>query len=423
MSKIYEKLQPLNRESGNRVNVKPPEGGSGGAAPKTGHTGVSLKRLCLGILIVIVIMSVLGAALPWYLSKIAGKPPSVRSAPDTSSSRQQPTTTVKQGDEPLQVSMVEQYDGSSQEPPRVLPAPHGSDLETRSAATRAGGGFITSVEVVTSASQSPQAVSQTTPGADSDSSPVTVVSTASTRLSAKGGGGVEVRIGEDGKAPSGVIERHAVTATGETAKTDPDRTKPKWTAADDDFTSDFERAVQLQRSGQYEDAIDYYEKYLVAHVGHAGSHNNLGIIYQHMRDYDRAVSNYNIALAADPTSYRIHNNLAMCHILKGNYARAADALNQSLTYNEDNYEALVNMGVTQTALRRYGKAEEFLVLAADKYPAKSRGIYNLGYLYQCRGEYDKAANYYRIFLEKSAGRYPDQEKEVGRFLQRLGEPG
>jgi len=413
MSKIYEKLQPLNQDSGNGISVKPPESGGKGAAPKTGHTGLSLKRLCLLLLLVVAVMAILAAALPWYLSKLGGRATAVRPArKDERAAAQSAADKKDQADPLLRVNMVESYRGTDADGERIVTWPVESSATKGTGTPNSGGGFITSVEVVTTASESSQGAATVT------RDPITVVTTTSTRSPAKQG--LEMRLDAEGESP-GVVQRHSVTKHA--PQTQSDTASPKWTAPDPDFTSDFERAVQLQRSGQYESALDYYEKYLIAHEGHAGSHNNMGIIYQHQREYELAITNYNIALAAEPTSFRVHNNVAMCHILKGDYAKAAYALSQSLKHKEDNYEALVNMGVTQTALRNYDKAEDFLQRAAELYPDQARGVYNIGYLYQCRAEYGKAADYYRVFLEKSGGRYPDQEKEVRRFLRRLRESG
>jgi len=186
-------------------------------------------------------------------------------------------------------------------------------------------------------------------------------------------------------------------------------------------TSDFARAVSLQAAGQDEEAAIYYNKALVKNPSNASALNNLGVIYQRMNDHQKAVETYRKAIAAEPDNYRCYNNLASCLIALGQHAQAVPALERSLQLEPDNSSALINLGVAQTGQRNYDLAEKALLAALEKHPADLRVVYNLANLYRRKPDSDKARMYFRLFLDRSNGRNPAQEKMVRDMLSRMGE--
>ncbi|HRU07050.1 MAG TPA: tetratricopeptide repeat protein [Candidatus Brocadiia bacterium] len=185
--------------------------------------------------------------------------------------------------------------------------------------------------------------------------------------------------------------------------------------------SDFARAVSLQAAGQDDEAAIYYNKALVKNPSHASALNNLGVIYQRMNDYNKAIETYRKAIAAEPNNYRCYNNLATCLIALGKHAEATPPLERSLQLEPDNCSALLNMGVAYTGLRNYALAEKYLLSALEKHPGDLRVVYNLANMYRRKPDSDKARMYFRLFLDRSNGRNPAQEKMVRDILSRMGE--
>ena len=184
--------------------------------------------------------------------------------------------------------------------------------------------------------------------------------------------------------------------------------------------TNFSRAVSLQEAGQWAEAIKYYDKVLLDDPAHAATHCNLGIIHQKLQSYGKAVKEYTAAIAAEPRNYRGYNNLGACYIAQGLYNKAVEALRQSLKLAPYNYSSLCNMGVAQTGLRNFDSAERYLMKAIALAPERFRAVYNLANTYRHAKAPRKARHFYRRFLEKANGRFPDQEKRARRFLKSLG---
>ncbi|MHB8607517.1 MAG: tetratricopeptide repeat protein [Candidatus Acidiferrales bacterium] len=77
------------------------------------------------------------------------------------------------------------------------------------------------------------------------------------------------------------------------------------------------RAVELDQSGHYAEAITEYRLYLKAHPEAAGVRSNLGAALAHEGRYTEAIQEYELALAAQPTNYGIRFNLALAYYKMG----------------------------------------------------------------------------------------------------------
>ncbi len=416
MSRRYEQFQSLDQETKPKTVVRPPEDNRGTAPPTSrapAGMGLTVRRLCVGLLIVIAVVMVAAVALPWWLSKLGQSPTvtPVRRDPVRQTPPQQPRVQPA----PKPESDVERDAAGEVVQIRVVEPDTAQGTTTQVSTTDAEpqGGFITSVvEVVTSSSEPVTEVAVTattstpqvtrTEMSDDEEDPLTVSLTA--------------------RGPAGAFARR--TGDGTTVPYPPTTPEYEGTGSlTDDFTSDFDRGVQLQRGGELEEAMDYYERHLSKHVGHPGCWNNMGIIFQRQGKYDKAIGAYAKAIAAYPDNFRTYNNMAICYLIQMNYKRAAEALIQSLELEPGNYEALINMGVAQTALRRSGEAEMYLKRAIEKRPGEGKAYYNLGYLNERQEKFAAAADYYVLFLARHRGRYVEQEKRVRKFLGRQWEEG
>ncbi|MBT7840345.1 MAG: tetratricopeptide repeat protein [Lentisphaerae bacterium] len=324
----------------------------------------------------------------------------------------------------VEVNAVTTYgDGhvSAQLPPPTAPS---ATIETETG----NGKFITAIEVVTEVKGDPPKEAGSTTKPVTVDLPATVVGSGAkppVKINVETGGsekGVTVALPQRYAPVSVDITRRTGSVPGSINLTGTeDVPEPLVTTEAVPFVRDFDRAVSLQRAGELDQALEYYGRYLERRPGHAGSYNNMGVIYQAKEEFSRAVKAYSDAIAAEPDNHRTYNNLASCYMALGEPARAVEALTRSLHLEEDNLPALINMGVAQTALDDFRAAERFLNRAMERYPDEPRTVYNLGNLFRWRGQTGRAAEYYERFLKTSSGKYASQEKQVRRYLKKLGE--
>ncbi len=110
----------------------------------------------------------------------------------------------------------------------------------------------------------------------------------------------------------------------------------------------------LEAGGQWEQAIESYEKALELDPGMAAAHANLVGVYGRRGELEKAETHYRKALASDPNLEELHNNWGVVQAMRENPAAAADAFRKALGLNPESAEAHANLG---TALLQMGRAK------------------------------------------------------------------
>jgi tetratricopeptide (TPR) repeat protein len=98
------------------------------------------------------------------------------------------------------------------------------------------------------------------------------------------------------------------------------------TLAAEDVQAEYARAVALQQSGDYEEAVAAYRALRAREQTHVGAWSNLGAALAALGRFDEAVAAYGRALALAPGDPRILYNLALAHYKAGDFDRAAEVL-------------------------------------------------------------------------------------------------
>ena len=380
MSKTYERLQSLNRGP-----APPPPTGAGNVSPAVEET---VRRSGRGrrayIVILIVAAATIGLALtlPYILPSSSG----MRVIPRGERARHRrdrPRRTTEKT-----VIFEAKVPDRGVHPP-LKPATTKAPADAKPPSDDA---FLVTPQIVTgSAAGEALAIGTATPGGKEPGQELVAVNVG------KAKGDAPVRRARPDKPDAGAGRKD----------------KPP------EYVTNFQRGVSLQEAGQLQEAIRYYEKVLIETPGHAPTLCNLGIIYQGLKEYDKAVENFSRAIAANPSNYHGYNNLGSCHILRGRYDKAVVALRKSLKLAPDNYSSLCNLGVALTGLRTYDIGERALMRAIALDPGRVRAFYNLGNLYRHWEQPRKALHFYRLFIEKSRGRYPQWERVAKRHMKRL----
>ena len=82
------------------------------------------------------------------------------------------------------------------------------------------------------------------------------------------------------------------------------------------------RAIELQQSGHYSDAIAGYQTYLKSHPEAAAVRSNLGAALAHEGRYEEAIRQYTLALKAQDSNYGIRFNLGLAYYKQDDVASA-----------------------------------------------------------------------------------------------------
>jgi tetratricopeptide (TPR) repeat protein len=82
------------------------------------------------------------------------------------------------------------------------------------------------------------------------------------------------------------------------------------------------RAIELQKSGHFAEAIDAYREFLKTYPQAAPIRSNLGAALIHEGRYPEAIEEYTLALHADPSNFGIRFNLALAYYKQGETEKA-----------------------------------------------------------------------------------------------------
>ena len=80
--------------------------------------------------------------------------------------------------------------------------------------------------------------------------------------------------------------------------------------------------LEMQRVGDFDSAIKYYQQALISDPKYATVHNDLGILYEQKGLNDKAKMEYLIALKINPHYIRAHSNLALLYEKSGDTNKA-----------------------------------------------------------------------------------------------------
>ncbi len=165
-------------------------------------------------------------------------------------------------------------------------------------------------------------------------------------------------------------------------------------AAEDSPENLFQLGEQFFKAGQWDEAIDAYEKAVSLKADYDAAYTNLGSAYYRQGDLNAAIDAYEKALSIASNDADTHHNLGMVY------------LQRWLTETPSNQEFLDN------ALEQINQA-----ISLD--PTLAAPYYGLGVIYQNQNEIAKAIEAYEKFLELDDGADPKATNNATQILQQL----
>ena len=131
----------------------------------------------------------------------------------------------------------------------------------------------------------------------------------------------------------------------------------------------------------------------------ADAHNNLGQRYQQRGDFDKAVEEYERALAIRPKFHSAYNNIGVCYGNLERYAEAEQAFLKAIELKPDDVFAMNNLAVMFIEQRQLGNARLHAENAVKVEPGYVVGRITLGSVYGMMGMFDQAEEQFQTALK------------------------
>ena len=164
-----------------------------------------------------------------------------------------------------------------------------------------------------------------------------------------------------------------------TSEAPPDAAKAK---QEQKLPRDYDNALVLMRSGNYEAAIPVLDAFIARKPDLAGPYLNLGIAYRVTGKDDEATDALNHALKLNPDNPSVWHQLAILYRNQGDFNAALDAYRKALELNPDYALARRNIGILydlylQQPARALEHYRKYLSLLGEEDTTVSRWVVDL----------------------------------------------
>lgn len=156
-------------------------------------------------------------------------------------------------------------------------------------------------------------------------------------------------------------------------------------------------------------------------------HYNLGLAAFEQGDYQIAIGHFERSIKLNFKVARTHNELGMCYLFLNRNEKAIPCFEKALELDPRFAEAHNNLGIALYGVNRLDDAEaQFqVVLTTPEYGTKFIPLYNLGNIYQLKGELNKALSNYERALKDEA-KVPTEYRtnirnQIGNTYYKLGQ--
>ncbi len=146
-----------------------------------------------------------------------------------------------------------------------------------------------------------------------------------------------------------------------------------------------------------EQAIVLYQKAIGIKPDDA-AYYNMGNAYGELGEYQKAINAYQKAIEIKLDMHEAYNNMGNAYNELKKYQKAINACQKAIEIKPDNHEAYNNMGNAYNGLKEYQKAINVYQKAIEIKP-NDMAYYNMGVVYKELKEYQKAINAYQKAIE------------------------
>jgi len=135
--------------------------------------------------------------------------------------------------------------------------------------------------------------------------------------------------------------------------------------------------VMAYHNGQYERALDLFEKAIALDPSFTEAHNNLGLTHTEMNHEEKATDAFRKAIELSPDLSATYNNLGYVFYRLGSYEQAIEMYNEAIGRSKDNGSAYTNLGNAYYKLDRIEDAVDAWKRAIEIDPGNEKARRNL----------------------------------------------
>jgi tetratricopeptide (TPR) repeat protein len=147
-----------------------------------------------------------------------------------------------------------------------------------------------------------------------------------------------------------------------------------------------------------QDAIDAYRDALTRDSEHQNALFSLALAYKDEGRLDEARVGFERARELDPRTGKVLWQLADLWMRKGDFARVEAIVADGLERKVDEPRLLQKLGESRIEAKRFDEAERALVAALEKKPGLALAHFDLGLVYEGKGQFEKAIHAYETEL-------------------------
>jgi len=160
----------------------------------------------------------------------------------------------------------------------------------------------------------------------------------------------------------------------------------------------YNKGVSYQKQGDFNQAIDLYNKALQFNSDHVQARMNLATACLQAGRFKEAEEQFNFLYFLEPNDYYILYNLGLLLFRTGDLESAEIKLKKLLILNPLHLEANLLLGSVLEEMGDFKEAAEYCMKAYFIDSADPRVIYRAGRVWDMVGDEKKAIRYYRLFL-------------------------
>ena len=191
------------------------------------------------------------------------------------------------------------------------------------------------------------------------------------------------------------IEDLKTKYTNATSQAEKDKIRAELDSADKEFLAiqKLKEGNKIYAVGDYQAAINFYNESLKLNPNFADAYNNLGVIYNILKNYDAAIDSYTKAIAINPNVALFYYNLGANYYSLNNYDAALQNYNKSIELDPNYAPVYNNRGIVYQSLNDFEKAlADFKKsIEIESNYANNAAVYsNIGMIYDDLKQYDDA---------------------------------
>ena len=161
----------------------------------------------------------------------------------------------------------------------------------------------------------------------------------------------------------------------------------------------FDLAVKNHQKNNIEEAQNFYNQVLKIDPNHSEALNNLGAIFQGLREYQEAKSCYEKAIKINPNYTNAYYNLGVTFKELGENQKAKSCYEKAIEIDPNHIKAHYNLGRLLHELGEYPKAKVLFEKAIERDPNYAEAHNNLGNVFIKLEESQKAQSCYEKAIE------------------------